>query len=214
MPLPAPPPPPPLTAPQPPTFFNRDIEADEYLNEAAFRLYTKFIDELAEFVDQQGEVIKLRLAVQEKRQELQRLRENVSQCDMVFVNQARQYMIREASAGDETLVLLFEAAQAARDQVGPIEVEYEPLEIELGYQENRLKQQYEKIEARFEHFFRLNATSTTRQSIPSIIEYESSSEVTESRADDIHPDQMGLERSNAITGLLHGTHVGERVVIG
>ncbi len=206
---PAPPPPPPINAPEPPTLFNREIEANEYLNEAAYKLYTKFIDELSEFVDQQGEVIRMRLQVQEKRADLKRLREEVSQCDMLLINHVRQGMTSGIPSNDATMISLFEAAQAARDLVGPKELDYEPLEVGLGAAEHKLKEKYANIENKFEHFFRLNATSTTKQSLPSKIEYERSTNSSVSKG---FKEWTGLEPRD--TGLLYGTFIGEQVGIG
>ncbi|CAO2654009.1 Nn.00g107420.m01.CDS01 [Neocucurbitaria sp. VM-36] len=206
--LPAPPPPPPVDAPQPPTLFDRAIEADEYLNEAAYKLYTKFIDELSEFVDMQGEVIRTRLAVQEKRQELKRFRENVSQSDMLLIDYLRKCMTSGISSDDEKLVALFEASQAARDQVGPVEAEYEPMEIGLGADEHQLKEKYTAIENRFEHFFRLNATSTTQQSVPSRIEYETET------GPSVSGDQDTSGNTPRAPDLFHGTIIGDYVEVG
>jgi hypothetical protein len=134
--LPAPPPPPPLEAPQPPTLFNPQIESDDYLNAAAYELYTKFMGELSEFVMMQGEVSRQRLAVQEKRLGLRRLRGDVSQCDMQLVDYLRQCMATGVPPGATNLNKFFEASHTARDLVGPIEAEYEPLEINLGSNES------------------------------------------------------------------------------
>ncbi|CAN9440628.1 unnamed protein product [Alternaria alternata] len=203
-PPPPPPPPPPPSAPRPPTLFNNGIEANEYLNAAAFKLYTSFIDELYEFVAQQKEVIATRLFVQERRKELHRLREHVSECDLLLINSMRERM----NGGDLTdrhiMIELFEASQAARDQIGPVEAEYEPLEIILGSKEHQLVEKYSKIEGSFEHFFRLNITPTSKLEEPSIIEYEASSVTSSS---DHTASLEGLEH-------LHGALIGENVGIG
>lgn len=206
--FPAPPPPPPRDAPQPPTLFNREIEANEYLNEAAYKLYTKFIDELSEFVDQQREVIRMRLQVQERRTQLKRLRESVSQCDVLLINYIRECITGGIPSDDGPLISLFEASQAARDLVGPKESEYEPMEVALGAEEHKLEEKYSSIENKFEHFFRLNATSTTKQSIPSKIEYEPTASSTSGGG----RGWPTLEPREA--GLLYGTIIGEQVNIG
>ncbi|KAI8937917.1 hypothetical protein NX059_005600 [Plenodomus lindquistii] len=175
-----PPPPPPNAIPLPPSLFNKEIEADKHLNKAAYQLYTKFIDALAAFVDLQGSVIKNRVAIQEKRQEMKRLRGNVAQCDMMIFDHLRQRLAGAASAEDEQLFVLFEASQAARDQAGPMEAEYEPLEVQLGAQEKDLMGKYAELEIRFERFFKLKATSTVKTSVPSEIEYQDSTAPSES----------------------------------
>ncbi|OAL51766.1 hypothetical protein IQ07DRAFT_678903 [Pyrenochaeta sp. DS3sAY3a] len=209
----APPPPPPQKPPEPPTLFDITIEANEYLNEAAYKLYTKFIDELSEFVNQQGEVIRRRLAVQERRVELRNLREHVSHCDMLLMDYLREKITVGLSSKDEYLMKLFEDTQIARDLVGPKEAEYEPLEVDLGAEEHKLKHKYASLENKFEHFFRLNATSTAKQSIPSRIEYESSngSESSLSRGDRGH---RGPAQEPRELGMLYGAVIGEQVGIG
>jgi len=194
--LPAPPPPPPKRAPRPPTPFNKTVEADEHLNRAALRLYTNFINELSEFAAQQREVTALRLAVQERRKKLHRLREHVSQCDMLLFDCIRKKMSESASSIDPAMLTLFEAAQAARDQVGPVESDYEPLEISLGAEEHKLIDQYTRIEVSFDKIFSFDVASTTRteEQEQSEIEFESSSGAS-------------VER-------LHGTLIGENVGIG
>ncbi|KAF1998969.1 hypothetical protein P154DRAFT_564320 [Amniculicola lignicola CBS 123094] len=179
-PPPPPPPPPPDEAPpaEPPaplSLYLPAIDEDAYLSEIAYKLYTKFMDELAEFVDMQGEVIGTRLMVQEKRQQLKILRENVSRSDVVLMDYLRSCMAEGIESDDPKLVKLFNEAQQARDYVGPVEAEYEPLEVRLGADEHQLKEKYSLIEGRFENFFRLNATSTTNISVPSRIDYDANS---------------------------------------
>jgi hypothetical protein len=208
--LPSPPPPPPEDAPRPPSLFNKAIETDEYLNEAAYRLYTKFIDDLSDFVDQQGEVVRTRLRVQEKRQELKRLRENVSKCDMLLVDYLRKCIISNMlPPNDSELIALFEAAQTARDVVGPFEADYEPLEVNLGAEEYKLREKYEQIEGRFEHFFRLNANPSSHQSIPSHIQYEDPS-----TAPSASGDKDWLPTDPRDSGLFYGALIGDQVGIG
>jgi hypothetical protein len=200
-------PPPPDEGPRTPSLFTKDIEADQFLSRSAYITYTKFIDELSEFVDQQGQVVRKRLAVQSKRTELKRQREIVSRSDVMLIDKVRNYMSSEAPSGNDEMVLLFEAAQEARDRVGPMEAEYEPMEIDLGAEESKLQAKYADLEMRFEHFFRLKVTST-RQSEPSDIEYEAST--TASMAEEF---EMYEENANHEV-LLHGTRIGEQVQIG
>ncbi|KAF1848719.1 uncharacterized protein K460DRAFT_353664 [Cucurbitaria berberidis CBS 394.84] len=207
--LPAPPPPPPADAPQPPTLFNRSIEANEYLNAAAYKIYTQFIDDLSDFVEQQAEVTCMRLQVQERRTELRRLRECVSQCDIMLVNHIRTRMVGGIPSDDRELIALFDSAQSARDLVGPKESEYEPMEVALGAEEYKLQDKYSMIEKKFEHFFTLNATSTTKQSIPSDIEYEAS---TIPSASGVQNERAGLEPR--YKGTLYGALIGEQVSVG
>jgi hypothetical protein len=189
--------------------FDKEIESNEYLNEAAYRLYTKFIDDLSDFVDQQGEVIRTRLHVQEKRQELKRLRQHVSQCDMLLIDYVRTHMTDELPCNNPELIVLFEGAQTARDQAGPLEADYEPLEVNLGAEEYKLKEQYAQIEKRFEHFFRLNANPSSHQSIPSRIQYDDPSPEHSATGDG---DQRAEQSPKS--GLFHGALVGGEVGVG
>ncbi|KAH6865204.1 hypothetical protein BKA58DRAFT_240922 [Alternaria rosae] len=176
LPLPAPPPPPPpIQAPRPPTLFNKTIETNELLSVPALRLYTNFMDELYNFVARQAEVVVTRLAVQERRMELHRLREHVSRCDMILFDRMREQRNGNLPFNEDAMVNLFEASQAARDEIGPVESEYEPLEIMLGSKEQHLVDMYSKLEKTFGHFFRLDTTPSTKPTEPSEIEYESSS---------------------------------------
>jgi hypothetical protein len=202
--LPAPPPPPPMEAPRPPALFNKAIETNEFLNAAAFRLYTNFIDELSDFVAQQGDVVAMRLSVQERRKELHRLREHVSRSDMMLFNCMREQRNGGHSLGGGAIADLFEASRTARDQIGPVESEYEPLEILLGAKEHQLVEKYSKIEGSFDHFFRLNINPTSKPDEPPDIEYEASSTASVSEENTPRPDH----------DYLHGAMIGENVGIG
>jgi hypothetical protein len=85
-------------------------------------------------------------------------------------------VIHGSFSKDEKILKLYEQTQAARDLLGPVEAEYEPLELDLGAEESKLKDKYDRLEKRFDQFFRLQADATSSQSIPSEIQYESSSE--------------------------------------
>lgn len=208
-PLQPPPPPPPPPTVQPIDLFGPSIQNDPHLNRIAYKLYTKFIDELEEFVAMQRDVISLRLEVQEKRQGLKIARAKVSECDVQLIDCLRQrHNEGKISADDPTYIELFTAAQEARDVAGPLEAEYEPLEIRLGSDENKLEQKYGMIETRFESFFRLHAESTVKQDAPSKIEYETDS--TASAPEDevwTTPDARELD-------LFHGAFIGESIGIG
>ena len=177
-PIPPPPPPPPSPPPPPPVqpvdLFLPSIEKDKYLSEAAYTLYTRFIDELNDFVEIQRSVMIARLGVQQKRLELSNLRSDVSRRDAAIMDYMRECIAEGIGLEFTKLLKLFEATQATRDRAGPCEAEYEPLEVELGASEHRLMQKYTKIEDRFESFFNLTDNASSQQSAPPI-EYESSS---------------------------------------
>jgi hypothetical protein len=194
-----------MNAPQFPTLFNKATEANEYLNAAACRLYTNFIDELSEFVALQQDVIATRLFVQERRKELHRLREQVSERDIMLINCMRERMNSVLPFNKLGVLEYFEASQAARDEIGPVESEYEPLEIMLGSKEHQLVEKYSKVEETFEHLFKLNITPTEKPTEPLEIEYEASS--VASLVDDDKATPVDTEH-------LHGALVGENIGIG
>ncbi|KAF1832444.1 hypothetical protein BDW02DRAFT_649109 [Decorospora gaudefroyi] len=201
-PPPSPPPPPPV---QPISLFLPTIEKDKHLSEVAYRLYTRFIDELADFVEIQKNVVMTRLIVLQKRQELKRMREEVSRCDMALMDRLRRSVAEGSNLDYSEIAPLFEASQAARDKAGPCEVEYEPLEVQLGAEEDRLGHTFGLIEARFEAFFNLIAKTTTQQS-EQPIEYEESS-----AASGGDKEWTGPEGQEA---LLYGTLIGGQIGVG
>lgn len=162
------------------------------------------MNELSEFVAQQDEVIRMRLAVQERRKGLHRLREHVSECDMMLINCMRERVNGSFPSDDRTMLHLFEASQAARDEIGPVESEYEPLEIILGSKEHQLVERYTKLEETFDHFFRLNIAPMTKPKEPSEIEYEASSVASADNENGALGD----------TEHLHGALIGDNVGIG
>jgi hypothetical protein len=125
---------------------------------------------------------------------------------MLLFDCLRKQMSNDATADERAVLVLFEAAQAARDHVGPVESDYEPLEILLGAEEHKLVEQYSKIEERFDRFFRLDVASITKveEQEPPEIEYESSSVAS------VPEDNARLYG----TDRLHGTLIDENVGIG
>jgi hypothetical protein len=135
LPPPLPPPPelPPEFGPRPPSLYNQAIENDEYINQAAFRLYERFFGALEKFVELQSELTQRRVRFQEKRQELKRLRDSISESDAKFLDHVRRCKADGTLFSSLTEIeKLFESCQHARDRIGPIEVEYEPMEVDLG----------------------------------------------------------------------------------
>lgn len=108
---------------------------------------------------------------------------------------------------------LYEAAQDARDIVGPVEAVYEPLEVTLGANEHRLKDKYSQIEGRFEQFFRLHATSTASRtsdnSVLSKILYEEPSYASTASGNKI---EQFIEPRDVEP--FYGALVGEQVAVG
>jgi hypothetical protein len=178
------------------------------VNPASVSLYTRFMDELAEFVAMQGDVIRFRVHVQEKRRKVKIYRENVSKCDMKFINCLRESKANGSLSTDPELERLYDASQEARDEVGPEEDDYEKLELRLGADEFALKEKYDSLESRFENFFKLRATSTTNKSAPASINFESSS-----AASDIDENHLIAEEPKQF-GLFQGAVIGDKVKVG
>ncbi|KAI4614064.1 hypothetical protein J4E80_006754 [Alternaria sp. BMP 0032] len=123
---------------------------------------------------------------------------------MLLINCMREQVNGGLSVNERVMLKYFEASQAARDEIGPVESEYEPLEIMLGSKEHQLVDMYSKMEETFEHFFRLNITPTSESKEPSKIEYEASS-ASSVIEENVTPG--GIEH-------LHGALIGENVGIG
>jgi hypothetical protein len=123
----------------------------------------------------QEEVTSLRVATQEKRAELGIRRNDVSDKDRLFMDALRASWITQTTRQDPDLEKLYEQTQASRNVVGPLEAEYEEMENKLGSSEFRLKEQYEELQRKFNHFFKLQTGNTTIQSRFSDISYESAS---------------------------------------
>ncbi|KAF2868127.1 hypothetical protein BDV95DRAFT_158194 [Massariosphaeria phaeospora] len=208
-PPPPPPPPPPPDTPQALDPFHPTLGLDgaPRLNKAAIRVYTKFMDELAEFVELQGSVISSRVEVQQERVKLRIYRERVSKCDMDFIDRLRGCMSEGTVAEDAHLQELYQASQTARDEVGPLEVDYEELEVKLGANEFALKEKYTDLEFRYQNFFKLHATSTTMVA-PSSIEWEDPSQ--HSNANMREPDEQEPREYQ----LFHGANIGESIKVG
>jgi hypothetical protein len=205
----APPSAPPPHTPRPPSIYTKQIESDRYLSASHLKVYTRFFDELGNFVEQQGAVTRERLRVQERRTELRRLRESVSKCDLDLINYVRECVTKRRALNFTDLTRLFDAAQTARDLVGPSESEYEPMKVRLGAEEHKLGDRYETLEARFEQFFTLKPNASSQQSVPSDILYEESTS-TSSRIGnefEVFAEPRDLE-------LFHGAWIGEQVAIG
>ncbi|KAF2179452.1 hypothetical protein K469DRAFT_716439 [Zopfia rhizophila CBS 207.26] len=201
-----PPPPPPLPPQALDLFFPTvDDDGKALMNEDAVKVYNKFMDELGDFVEMQGNVISSRVEVQEMRERLRISRKKVSQCDMNFMDQLRTCMAQGTLSQDTKLKELFEAAQAARDMAGPMEDDYEILEVRLGAAEFALKEKFSMLETRYINFFKLHANSYSTGIGPSTISFESSSESSGESSDDQIPEDYSL---------LHGTTIGDAVKIG
>lgn len=147
--------------------------------------------------------------VQEKREKLRQVREKVSKCDMLLMNHLRTCMAGGTNQLDKGMFTFFDAAQNARDEVGPLEADYEPLEVALGAEESKLQEDYANVERKFEHFFRLNANPSSQQSMPSQIVYDDPSPESS-----VSGDEDGPLNDSRDLGLFHGTRIGEKVVIG
>lgn len=163
------------------------------------------MDEVAEFVEIQGNVIKKRVEVQERRVVLTHHRGHIRRCDTALFDHIRKSMDNQDSNQDADLKELFDAAQKARDKVVPLEDHYEALEVELGAAEYVLQEKYGRLELRFENFFKLHGTSLSTARAPSEFSFESESSVRAEGA---------REQEDSRQSLLNGAVVGNQVKIG
>ena len=103
--------------------------------------------EIQKFGNLQDRVVALRGASHELRQDLNCYRKQVQHCDAEILKY--HYKTRGDSTVDpDHLARLFEAAQQARDKLGPLEDECERTELEIGTTEFQLLDQSRKIRKR------------------------------------------------------------------
>lgn len=179
------------------------------IDPVAYKLYERFMDELSDFVAMQGNVVRSRVEVQERRTRLRLYRENVSKKDIDFMDYLRECKATGTVSENPKLEQLFEAAQQARDLVGPEEVEYEELEIKLGADESALELKYDDLESRFERFFKLGPTASTENTIPSTIQFEQPSDITGTDDQHAHDEEEPRQYSR-----FQGALIGDKVKVG
>jgi hypothetical protein len=154
--------------------FTAAAEGDTYVNKIAFRLYSKFMEEIADFVELQNNVTRKRTQAQERRMYLKLQRAYISQCDTHLFEQVQEG-IASGELNEDDLTELIESSQKARNDVVPLEDYYEALELELGADEFGLRERLGKLEYRYENFFKLHGTSISTAPVPSTFSFESES---------------------------------------
>ncbi|OCK85584.1 hypothetical protein K432DRAFT_388460 [Lepidopterella palustris CBS 459.81] len=195
-----PPPPPPPGPPLPLDLAYPDMDGNPRLNAAAHKIYIRFMEELSAFVLLQENITRLRVQVQEKRTALRIFRDRVSDCDREFMDGLRKFWTN-GTPNDPRLEKLYESSITARDVVGPAEVDYEEMEVRLGGAEFSLKEKFEELQRKFQHFFRLQAGTTTVPSHHSDISFESSA--------------SSMERNDPRNAsMLQGAYLGDNVKVG
>jgi hypothetical protein len=188
--------------------FTAGSEGLTRLDPMAYKVYERFMDELADFVALQGNVVQTRVQVQERRTRLRLYRENVSKHDVDYMNYLRECKAKGTVSEDPKVEELFEAAQNARDLVGPEEMEYEEWDIKLGAEEFALEQKYEALELRFERFFKLRPGASTANTIPSTIMFEPPSIASDPE------EQKKREQEPREYSRFQGALIGDKVKIG
>jgi hypothetical protein len=163
--------------------FTAADDGETHVNRTAFKLYTKFVNEIAEFVELQNTVTRKRVAAQEKRMYLKVQRAYIRQCDIHLIEQLRSCLAND-DLNDEDLTQLFATSQKARDDVVPLEDHYEALELELGADEYALKEKLGALEYRYERFFTLHGTSISTAPAPISFSYEPSTASSECNGDE------------------------------
>jgi hypothetical protein len=188
--------------------FTPSSEGIPKIDPVAYKLYEKFMDELAEFVSLQGNVVQTRVQVQERRTRLRLYRKNVSEQDVEYMNYLRECKAKGTVYEDPKVEELFEAAQNARDLAGPEEMEYEEWDIKLGAEEFALEQKFDALELRFERFFKLRPGASTNNTIPSTIMFEPPSVASDPE------EQQRTEQEPRQYSRFQGALIGDRVKVG
>ncbi|ORY18198.1 hypothetical protein BCR34DRAFT_596430 [Clohesyomyces aquaticus] len=203
--LPPPPPPPPPPGPGNLYPFHPGFArgGNVEINENAIRIYNRFMEKLAEFVKIQDSIITDRVQVQQERAKLKLLRTKVAQCDKDFIDYVRGCIATGTVLETERLTGLLDASEAARDESGPHEDDYDELELKLGAQEYALNEKYDTLVARYRKFFNLEVNSTSRA--PESIDFEISSSEEEKEGEEVEPREY-ME--------LYGAKIGEVVQVG
>jgi hypothetical protein len=196
---------PPVTE-NPRSVFISDQEGDIHINEKAFKLYTKFIDEIAEFVRLQVNVTRKRVEAQERRAMQRRQRSVIHQSD-AHLFRSLQVNIDSKSPNLGEVSSLFEASRKARDDAVPLDEHYEALELELGAAEYALAERFGALERRYENFFRLHGASISTSLAKSSVSYES----TDPDSEKAHSNQ---DHDTEPQYLMHGAVVGAAVKVG
>jgi hypothetical protein len=187
--------------------FTPAFDGDTHINRKAFRLYTKFVDEIAEFVRLQVNVTRKRVEAQERRAMQSKQCACISQHDAELLKGLRLCMKENTLEMDEGLSKLFEASQKARDDIIPLEEHYEALELELGAAEYALAEKFGALELRYENFFKLHGTSMSTSLAQSSISFESTE--PEPAGESVH-QKHDMEPQS----LMHGAVIGAAVKVG
>ncbi|KAF2660406.1 hypothetical protein K491DRAFT_774867 [Lophiostoma macrostomum CBS 122681] len=166
--------------------FTPAADGDTYVNKTAFKLYSRLMQEIADFVEFQNNVTKKRTQAQERRMYLKLQRAYIRQCDTHLFEQVQEGIASD-NINEDDLMLLIDSSQKARDDVIPLEDYYEALELELGADEFALRERLGKLEYRYESFFKLHGTSISTAPVPSNFSFESESSVEGKEDKDTSP---------------------------
>ncbi|KAN0095175.1 hypothetical protein V8E51_015886 [Hyaloscypha variabilis] len=95
-----------------------------------------------------GRVLRTRRDINEKREELQILRERFRDATDKLMRVLNEFMVQESNGDRAALFPYYEQVRASQDKLGPVEDDYDILEIRLNREEDEL----EKEETRFYTF--------------------------------------------------------------
>lgn len=101
--------------------------------------------DVVSFIKMQSQITRLRLQVQERRKKLRTLRSKVSDTDRQLMDALRIFWATGTTLSDDTLRILYNQCNAARDEVGPMEDEYETLELQLNGAEFALDERFQEM---------------------------------------------------------------------
>jgi len=126
----------------------------------------KIVKDINSFVKVAEEVLSIRVSAQQKRQDLARYRRNVSETDEALMKVIRRHHAGGTAPDPGSLFSLYDACQEARNELGPLEDEYEKKEFLLIPKEDDLNEIGEKIERRYKRLARSypNSASSTASS--------------------------------------------------
>jgi hypothetical protein len=88
-----------------------------------------------------GRVLRTRRDINEKREEVQTLREKFRSATDKLMRALDEFMVQERGGDRAALFPYYEQVRASQDQLGPVEYDYDTLELRLNREEDELEQE-------------------------------------------------------------------------
>jgi hypothetical protein len=108
------------------------------------------VADINNFIKSLGKVISLQVSTQQKREALNQSRQNVSKADEALAKAIRNSRDERTVLDREFLLSLFDACQEARDQLGPLEDDFQSADFQLVPREVALVDRGEEIKEKYE----------------------------------------------------------------